>query len=343
MRRGLAWVAGGLGLLVLVGASFAWLQLRQLESWWLTPVATAESVEITVKPGTSLYAVSQSLQAAQLVPQASQFRLYCQYLSDIEDCAKNIQAGHYRFLPSHSPADVARMITQGLVLQYAFRVPEGVTVAVLLERLRAEPSLQQDIASTNAVALAQELNLPHASAEGWLFPDTYQFQLNDSARAVLGRAYAAMQVELEAAWQTADERVRKVIVNPEKLLTLGSIIEKETGRAEDRRLVSQVFHNRLHQGMRLQTDPTVIYGVPDFDGNLTRKHLQTDTPYNSYTRHGLPPTPISTVSAASLAAAAQPEAGSFLYFVARGDGTTQFSETLSQHNQAVRQYQLRSR
>ncbi len=177
-------------------------------------------------------------------------------------------------------------------------------------------------------------------AEGWLFPDTYSYTAQTSASQIAAQALAQMQSRLAQAW---DNKLPDMpYQQPVELLTMASIVEKETGRAADRGQIAQVFVRRLGINMRLQTDPTVIYGLgAAFDGNLTRRHLRTDTPYNSYTRHGLPPTPIALPGAASLQAAAQPAAGEYLYFVARGDGTSEFSKTTAQHEAAVRRFQLR--
>ncbi|MBM3347099.1 MAG: endolytic transglycosylase MltG, partial [Betaproteobacteria bacterium] len=176
------------------------------------------------------------------------------------------------------------------------------------------------------------------SAEGWFFPDTYLFARGESDLAILERAHRAMLKQLESAWmqRTADTPLR----SPYEALILASIVEKETGRAEDRGQIAGVFVNRLRSGMRLQTDPTVIYGLGErFDGNLRRRDLVADTPHNTYTRDGLPPSPVALPGLASLRAAASPDKTEALYFVARGDGSSEFSRTLDQHNRAVARYQ----
>ncbi len=176
-------------------------------------------------------------------------------------------------------------------------------------------------------------------AEGMFFPDTYQFRRGDSDRSVLLRAHQAMLDQVESIWQ--GRALDLGLSTRHELVVLASIIEKETGAEADRAQISQVFHKRLQEGMRLQTDPTVIYALGEaFDGNLTRAHLKIDSPFNTYRVRGLPPTPIALPSAASLQAAAHPADGDFLYFVARGDGSSQFSRTLAEHNRAVRRYQL---
>jgi UPF0755 protein len=183
------------------------------------------------------------------------------------------------------------------------------------------------------------LGLPEGHGEGLFFPDTYHFERGTSDADILRRAYRKLASELEAAWQSRDAGLP--YDSPYDALIVASLIEKETGRDSDRASIAQVFVSRLNRGMRLQTDPSVIYGVgPSFDGDLTRRHLRTDTPYNTYTRHGLPPTPIALVGRKSLKAAMHPAPGEFLYFVSRGDGSSHFSVSLEEHQAAVRRYQL---
>jgi UPF0755 protein len=231
-------------------------------------------------------------------------------------------------------------LTGGAVVQHEFRIDEGITVAALLANLATETRLQQDILARDAQALHAELSLSVPFAEGMFFPDTYQFQLQDSARALLLRAHEAMLSKLDEAWQRRPQETQ--LRSREDLVILASIVEKETGLAADRGQISQVFHSRLAKRMLLQTDPTVIYALGrEFDGNLTRAHLKIESPFNTYRVRGLPPTPIALPSAASLEAALMPAPGDFLYFVAKGDGASQFSRTLAEHNAAVRRYQLK--
>ena len=213
-------------------------------------------------------------------------------------------------------------------MQHSFRIVEGSTVRVLLRSLAADERLRQEASDWPAEQLAAHLgvNIEGQSSdqlEGLFFPDTYMFSRGDSDLDLLTRAHAAMRKQLQAAWNDKLEGI--ALANPYELLTLASIVEKETGLAADRGLVSQVFHNRLNDRMRLQTDPTVIYGLGDaFDGNLTRQHLRTANPYNTYMNKGLPPTPIALPSRASLQAAANPIPGDYLYFVAEGMGLVSF-------------------
>jgi UPF0755 protein len=198
--------------------------------------------------------------------------------------------------------------------------------------------LKQDTQGLGPDASMQQLGRPGVAPEGRFFPDTYTYAKGSSDLKVLHRAFQAMDRRLQAAW--AQRNAASPLKTPEQALILASIIEKETGSGKDRAMIAGVFTNRLRIGMLLQTDPTVIYGMGDrFDGNLRKRDLQTDTPWNTYTRAGLPPTPIAMPGRAALAAAVQPAETKALYFVARGDGSSQFSDNLADHNRAVNKYQ----
>jgi UPF0755 protein len=221
------------------------------------------------------------------------------------------------------------------------RLIEGWTFRQVRAELARTTTLKAESAALSDAELMDRLGAPGTAPEGRFFPDTYTYAKGSSDLAVLRRAHAAMRKRVEAAWsQRAPDSPLK---SADELLTLASIVEKETGRAEDRPMVASVFVNRLRIRMPLQTDPTVIYGLGErFDGNLRRKDLQTDTPYNTYTRAGLPPTPIALPGRDSLMAVVQPAGSKALYFVARGDGSSQFSETLADHNRAVDKYQRKA-
>ena len=206
----------------------------------------------------------------------------------------------------------------------------------------AREELRHDTASLSDAEIMQQLGRPGVPAEGRFFPDTYAYAKGSSDLAVLRRALHAMDRHLEAAW--AQRSADTPLKSADEALVLASIVEKETGQAADRPQIAGVFANRLRTGMLLQTDPTVIYGLGEkFDGNLRKRDLQTDTPWNTYTRTGLPPTPIAMPGKASLMAAVQPQATRALYFVARGDGSSHFSATLEEHNRAVQRYQLQKK
>jgi UPF0755 protein len=224
------------------------------------------------------------------------------------------------------------------VVQYSLTIVEGMTLQQLLEQLKQHRAI---ISNTEPQTLAKQLGISHSSAEGWFLPETYAFPANTQDLGFLQRAYQKMQTVLNQEWQqrAADLPYK----TPYEALIMASIIEKETAAAEERAKIAGVFVRRLEKGMRLQTDPTVIYGMgAQFDGNLRRKDLRKDTPYNTYTRKGLPPTPICLPGKASIHAALHPEQGEELYFVATGkDGKHVFSKTLTEHNKAVRRYQLK--
>ena len=305
----------------------------QLMAWSDQPMAS-QPLLFELHPGDTLDDMLDSL-----AEQGFDARLKMQLLTRLTGVDKTMQAGEYRVAVGESPQQLLQKLRSGDVVTYEFRIEEGLTIAVVLEQIRSNPYLAVDIAATDASALHAELSLDAPFAEGMFFPDTYYIHRGDSARAMLLRAYDNMRARIEDVWPTRDPD--SLLKSPYDLVVLASIIEKETGKESDRAQISQVFHKRLAERMRLQTDPTVIYALgAAFDGNLTRAHLRIDSPFNTYRYRGLPPTPIALPSAASLQAAAQPAEGDYLYFVAKGDGASQFSRTLAEHNAAVRQYQL---
>jgi len=253
--------------------------------------------------------------------------------------AARIKAGEYRLEPGLTPRTLMDVLESGRVILHRLTLVEGWTVPEVLGAVRAAPALARELAADDATGLARELALPWASAEGAFLPETYLFARGDSDRSLLLRAHRALLEQLDAAW--AARAPGLPLAGPYELLTLASIVEKETALARERPAIAGVFVRRLERGMRLQTDPTVIYGLgARFDGNLTRNHLVTDNPWNTYTRAGLPPTPIALASTAAIQAAARPAAGDALFFVAtgRGDGSHKFSTTLREHEAAVRDY-----
>lgn len=248
-----------------------------------------------------------------------------------------LHIGRYQFEPGISVAQALDKMEQGDVELERLTFAEGLTVAEWLAKLAGVDDLRQDIDMTSeAVQTLLELETP---PEGWLYPDTYRYAANTSVSDILLRAREKMQIRLDQAWAARDQDI--VLSSPYELLILASIVEKETGQASDRPIIASVFLNRLTRGMRLQTDPTVIYGLGErFDGDLRRSHLRERTPYNTYRIDGLPPTPISNPGMAAIMAVIEAPATDYLYFVARGDGSSQFSTNLRDHNAAVRQYQL---
>jgi len=309
-------------------------------AWWLQrPVPMkSEMVEITVEPGMSARAVVQALVkgGVEVDPQL----LY--WWIRLSGQARQIKAGSYEIGRGPTPRTLLSKLVRGEVAQRSVTLAEGLTFAQWRVTLRNAPHLRQDGLDLEPEALMARLGRPGVHPEGRFFPSTYTYAKGSSDLALLRRAMQEMDQRLAAAWarRAPDSPLR----TPDEALILASIVEKETGRASDRGQISGVFNNRLRKGMLLQTDPTVIYGLGEkFDGNLRKRDLQTDTPWNTYTRKGLPPTPIAMPGEESLLAAVQPEQTSALYFVARGDGTSAFSATLEEHNRAVRKYQLGQR
>jgi UPF0755 protein len=254
---------------------------------------------------------------------------------------QQIKQGEY-LLPSGATAlAVLQLLQRGDVLRYQVTLPEGITLARAVEILAAEDKLEHVLAGAQDERLLA-LAAPH-HPEGWFFPDTYQFTRGDTDLAILQRANQAMREVLEQEWAKRDESLP--YDSAYDALVMASIVERETGLPEERGQIAGVFVRRLNKGMLLQTDPTIIYGLGDsFDGNLRRRHLKDDSnPYNTYRHRGLPPSPIALPGRAAIHAAVHPEPGKTLYFVARGDGGHVFSETLAEHNRAVRKYQLQRR
>ncbi len=295
-------------------------------------------LQFDLKTGSSLTSAAQQMAGAGVLGDATQFVILARLLG----AAGRIKAGNYEVNRPLSPLALLRKITEGDYTQSAITFVEGWTFRQVRKVLDEHPAVKHDIQGLSAAEIQQRLGLDQPALEGWFFPDTYHFSSGASDLAILRRAQRLMQSHLAAQWdgRTADLPLK----SPYEALILASIIEKETGKAEERPLVAAVFINRLRIGMRLQTDPTVIYGMGEaFDGNLRKRDLVTDTPYNTYTREGLPPTPIAMPGLASLSAALSPPKNNFLYFVSRGDGTSYFSRTLDEHSRAVTKYQKSGR
>ncbi len=288
-----------------------------------------------VAPGSSLRRVASALARDGLLERPSSWVREARR----ENLAGRIRAGEYRFEPGSTPRQLLDMMVEGRVLLHAVTVPEGWTYRQALEAVQAHPAVQVELRDATHQTLRNSIGFEPASPEGLFFPDTYRFQRGTTDIEILRLAQQRMQAELAAAWQ---ERAAGLpLAGPYEALVLASLIEKETGRPDERALIGGVFINRLRLDMRLQTDPTVIYGMGDlFDGNLRRADLLRDTPYNTYTRAGLPPTPIALPGREALYAAVRPAATDALYFVATGlgDGRHRFAPNLRQHNDNVARY-----
>ena len=324
MRRLLTW------FLVVTLALGGWAY------WWVNQALdlTAPTLDLSIEPGTTPRGVAQA--AVDAGVQTSPALLYWWFR--LSGQARLIKAGSYELETGLSPHALLSKITRGEESLRSVTLVEGWNFKQVRAALSKAEQLTPDTQGLEANLIMQKLGQADLQPEGRFFPDTYTYAKGSSDLAVLQRAMRAMDHHLAAVWQLRSTNTP--LKTPEDLLTLASIVEKETGRASDRPMIASVFTNRLRIGMLLQTDPTVIYGMGDkFDGNLRRRDLQTDTPWNTYTRAGLPPTPIAMPGKASLLAAAQPATSRALYFVARGDGTSQFSDDLNAHNRAVNKYQ----
>lgn len=298
-------------------------------------VLPATPFEFTVRPGASLKTVSRELAADGLFAEGETFWILGRALGK----AGSIRAGTYRLEAPLTPLALLDKLARGEVVLEEILFVEGSTYHEWRDELGANPHLRHTLAGKSDAEVASLLGIDGASPEGWLFPDTYKFSPGSSDVEIVRRAHAAMVKRVEAAWATRDPSLP--LASPYQALILASIVEKETALPAERPLVASVFVNRLERHMRLQTDPTVIYGMGSrYDGNIRKKDLTDDTPWNTYTRDGLPPTPIAMPGEQALEATLHPVPSDFLYFVARGDGSHEFSRTLEQHNRAVARYQL---
>lgn len=309
--------------------------LGALWYWANSPISLrASPIEFHVAPGSSLRLSIAQMRAAGIDADPRLLAL----LARLERAETGIKAGSYAISEGITPRQLLSKLTRGEVTQGAATLVEGWTFRQWRNRLDHLPDLRHDSSGLSEAEIASQLGLTANSLDGLLFPDTYLFDKQSSDLALIARAARAMQARLAEEWaqRAADLPYR----TPADALVMASIVEKETGRDSDRSQVAAVFVNRLRRGMLLQTDPTVIYGLGEnFDGNLRRRDLLGDTPYNTYRRTGLPPTPIAMPGLASLHAALHPANSEALYFVARGDGSSEFSRTLDEHNRAVNRYQ----
>jgi UPF0755 protein len=294
----------------------------------------SDPVEFAIPPGTSLRAATRMMVRAGVDMPPWAFELVARIAAKPSD----IKAGSYELRTGATPLDLLGKLVRGEFALAEVRLIEGWSFQQVRAALNAHPRVRHDTIELSDAALVKRLELPSAHPEGWFFPDTYVFPRGTSDLEILRNAYRAMEKRLAVAWAARQPDVP--LASPYEALILASIVEKETGRPEDRPLIAAVLNNRLRVGMRLQADPTVIYGLgAAFDGNLRKRDLLADTPYNTYTRDGLPPTPIALPGLAAIEATLRPAPSSALYFVARGDGSSEFSRTLEEHNRAVTKYQ----
>ena len=337
MKRLLLLGSAVLGLMVIV-AAFAAIKVS---SFLHAPVNAGDSgIDFVIESGTSFRAVSNDLATQGVISNSRAFRAYARWTGK----ASAIHAGDYHISAGTTPMELLGQFTSGDVTLYSFTIIEGWNHWELLQALRDDDLINATLTDEDWPGLLDELGADGAHPEGLFLPETYRFPRNTSDREVLRQAYGLMQAVLAEEWQAKAENIP--ITTPYEALILASIIEKETARGDERPRISGVFTRRLEKRMRLQTDPTVIYGIgPDFNGNLTRRDLRTDTTYNTYTRGGLPPTPIAMPGRAATNAALHPADGEELYFVATGlgDGSHAFSATKDEHDAAVAEYLRRLR
>ncbi len=323
------------GLLVIILASS--VLAYQLIRFQLEPIhLSSESQTFTIKSGSNIKFIAQQLSLEKIIDDPWLFML----MAKLKGVETRVRAGEYQLIGNQTTAELLDTFTKGLSIQYTFTIIEGWTFRQMLSAIANNPIIQNTLQNKSDNEIMSILGYPEQHPEGLFFPDTYSFPKDTSDVSFLRRAYQLMQQHLKREWEKRSKNLP--VKSSYEALILASIIEKETGAAFERPLISGVFTRRLLKGMRLQTDPTVIYGMGEnFDGDIRFRDLKKDTPYNTYTRKGLTPTPIALPGLDAIKAALHPADTKALYFVAKGDGTHQFSETLEQHNRAVSQFQLK--
>jgi len=301
----------------------------------LSPVALPTTpYDFTVRPGSGLKAVARQLSADGVLEEPESLWILGRIIG-----AGRIQAGTYRLDHPITPLDLIGKMVRGEVLYEEMLFVEGTTLRQWLSQLAVQPGVKQTIAGKPEPDI-RSLMGEAGPLEGWFFPDTYRFAPGTSDLDVLKRAHAVMKKRLADAWEARDPSL--ALATPYDALILASIVEKETAKDSERPMIASVFLNRLKRSMRLQTDPTVIYGLGErYDGHIHKRDLAADTPWNTYTRDGLPPTPIAMPGEAAIQAVMHPDKTDYLYFVSRNDGSHEFTRTLEEHNRAVEKYQLR--
>ncbi len=323
------------GLVLVASLAGGWLKM-DYDSYLKTPLSVpAGGLDFVVVPGSNIRLLAADLAQRGVTDKPRYLAWYARW----HGLAGKIQAGEYEITPGTTPVALLDRFVRGQVKQYRLTIIEGWTFRQMMAALEADPAVRHTLQGLSPAQVMARLDHPEQAAEGMFYPDTYRFPRGTTDLTILAKAYRTLQTRLAAEWQARAPGLP--LHSPYEALILASIIEKETGAPQERAEIAGVFVRRLEKGMRLQTDPTVIYGMGDaFDGNLRAADLKRDTPYNSYTRAGLPPTPIALAGGASIHAALHPAPGDALYFVSRGDGTHQFSATLAEHDRAVRKYQL---
>lgn len=292
---------------------------------------------VDISPGMTLREISGFLEDRKLIRNAFSFQL----LANLQKKQGQIQVGEYELSPSMTPKEILEKVTSGKTVLHAITIPEGYRITEIAALLAEQGLANRDefIRQTQNKELIQSTGSPINSLEGYLFPETYHFSRNTSERKIIQSMLSTFKEQVSVLNFNNQPKSQNLTLH--EIITLASLIEKETGVDEERKIISSVFHNRLKKNMRLQTDPTVIYAISDFDGNIRKKDLSIDSPYNTYKYAGLPPGPIASPGLKSIAAALDPDDTNYLYFVSRKDGSHQFSSSLMEHNRAVQKYQLR--
>jgi len=337
------WIIGGVALIFLLLTSAVGVGLWVARGLWESASVFAADQPFDVREGEALTTVARRLGQAGLLPERAFFgpRVLVLY-AQLTGLDREIKAGEYDLRATMTPVEILDKLRTGEVKTYAVTIPEGLRIEETGRRFEAAGIVESDrfIEQARSPELARELGFELDDLEGYLFPETYRFRRDTPAREVVSRMVEEFQANLS---DLDRERISSSSMSLHEIVTLASIVEKETAVPEERPLIAAVFLNRLKKRMRLQTDPTVIYGIlrtrGEFDGNLRKVDLRTDTPYNTYTRGGLPPGPIASVGIDSIRAVLEPADADYLYFVSRNDGTHYFSRTLRQHNNAVIRFQ----
>lgn len=321
--------------LVRLSGSLVLIAVIVVIALWQLPMNNEESVRVEIQRGDTLSSMARQWEQDGWLPSALLLRIQARLTGQ----GKNLKAGEFDIPPGLNGSALLRFLANAVPVSYRVTLIEGHDLQEALNTLHQAPKLEQDVVPLTAEQVASLLGIS-GSPEGWLYPDTYVYHSGDRVSTLLRQAYQRMQEQLQQAW---DRRAGNLPYRtPYEALIMASVVEKETGAEAERPVIAGVFIRRLAKNMRLETDPTVIYGLgTEFDGNLRKKHLQDrSNPYNTYRHKGLPPTPIALAGRAALDAALHPDNGDSLYFVARGDGSHYFSSTLEEHNQAVRKYQI---
>lgn len=326
-----------LAVCFITGLAAAALFIKGIYQFAETPAGSkAETVIFSIQPGQTIRTVAGQLHARKLIDNPLKFRI----LSRIKGLDNQLKIGEYQLSASMPPNEILDILVSGKSVLYRVTIPEGYTLKQISQAIEKSGLAANDQLYQAAIdpEFARERGIPADTFEGYLFPDTYLFPKGTPPRKIIAAMADRFEGIFTPQWKTQAQQLGFTI---HQIVTLASMIEKETGAPSERPIIASVFHNRIRKRMRLESDPTVIYAIADFNGNLTRKHLQTYTPYNTYKISGLPPGPIANPGQKALEAALYPAKTKFLFFVAKQDGTHHFSASISEHNKAVRKYQIR--